>query len=174
MSVQSYPFQFVGIDSHTTDALQKDTLIYQFASSKSCHQYIVRIERYVHDLHCVKFLDATNDKSSGRFSYLSATYEPRTIFHTIFNIALDVLRNNRRASFLFIGAADNRDIIGKPTRRYRVYRLFLAEFDLDSIFEQSDYEAVSMSLLVNLSAMPTLKDRQVFRSEVCIFAGIQY
>ena len=123
MSVQSYPFQFVGIDSHTTDALQKDTLIYQFASSKSCHQYIVRIERYVHDLHCVKFLDATNDKSSGRFSYLSATYEPRTIFHTIFNIALDVLRNNRRASFLFIGAADNRDIIGKPTRRYRVYRL---------------------------------------------------
>ena len=46
---------------------------------------------------------------TGKFSNLSATYEPRTIFRTVAAIALDAYRRDPLASFFLVGAADSRD-----------------------------------------------------------------
>ena len=118
MNDSGYPYSFIGIDTTCADDYQIDSLLYSFESAKSLHTYTVRIERYVNGLHCIKFFDSTTPTSKGSFSHLSSTFEPRKIFRTIVDIALDVLRKDRLASFLFIGAADGRDVIGMPTRRY--------------------------------------------------------
>ena len=134
MNEAGYAFSFKGIDTHCADEYQKDALLYSFESEKLHHTYTVRIERYVNGLHCIKFFDESDSQGTGCFSHLSSTYEPRRIFRTIVDVALDVLRKNNSASFLFIGAADGKDVYGLPTRRYRVYKLYLSDFDLrDSI-----------------------------------------
>ena len=83
-----------------------------------------------------------------------------------------MLRNNSFASFLFIGAADRKDVKGTPTRRYRVYKLYLSDFDLREWFERADYEKSSMYVLVNLKAMPTPEERHAFRRKIEEIAGI--
>lgn len=172
MNEQGYPFTFAGIDSHATDEYQKDSLLFRFESSKSHHHYLVRIERYVNNLYCIKFFDETTDSSKGDFSHLSATYEPRTIFRTVVSIALEVFRNNPLASFMYIGAADKKDNKDRPTRRYRVYQMYMMDYDIHDWFEPADFVNHSMSLLVNLAAMPTEEERQAFRQQVIDFAGI--
>lgn len=171
MNENGYPFELIGIDTTKRDSYQKDTLIYRFVSTKSGHQYVVHIERYIHNLHCVKFYDDTTDDGTGKFSKLSNTYEPRMIFRTIVEIALDVLRNNRKASFMYIGAADRKDRMAQPTRRYRVYKLYLADFDLHEWFEPADFEEYSMGVLTNREAMPTLDERMEFLSKILSFAN---
>ena len=166
-----YPYTFVGIDTTNSDAYQIDTLIYRFESAKSGHRYEVHIERYLHDLHCVKFFDDTTDDGTGKFSQLSNTHEPRAIFRTIVEIALDVLRNNRKASFMYIGAADKKDKLSQPTRRYRVYKQYMADFDLHEWFEPADFEEYSMCVLANREAMPTLDERMTFLNEILVFAN---
>ena len=82
------------------------------------------------------------------------------------------MRKNVLASFLFVGASDGRDVKGLPTRRYRVYKLYLSDFDLRQWFERADYERSSMYVLVNLKAMPASEDRQLFLQQIEDFAGI--
>lgn len=172
MTDAGYPYTFVGIDTQCADEYQNDALVYRFESEKSRHSYTVRIERYANGLHCVKFFDDTTSQSTGNFSHLTFTFEPRRIFRTIVDIALDVLRNNSHASFLFIGAADGKDITGAPTRRYRIYKQYLSDFDLRDWFERADYEKSSMYVLVNLKAMPTKDERHLFRSQIEDFVGL--
>ena len=172
MNEAGYAFSFKGIDTHCADEYQKDALLYSFESEKSHHTYTVRIERYVNGLHCIKFFDESDSQGTGCFSHLSSTYEPRRIFRTIVDVALDVLRKNNSASFLFIGAADGKDVYGLPTRRYRVYKLYLSDFDLREWFERADYERYSMYALVNLKAMPTDEERRLFRQQIEDFASI--
>ena len=131
-----------------------------------------RIERYVNELHCVKFFDETTDTSKSDFSHLSATYEPRTIFRTIVNIVLDVFKKNPSASIMYIGAADKKDNKDRPTRRYRVYQMYLMDYDIHDWFEPADFVNHSMSLLVNLAAMPTEEERRAFRQQVIDFLGL--
>lgn len=171
MTESAYPFEFVGVDADKADEYQIDTLIYRFWSTKSGHQYVVHIERYLRDLHCVKFFDNTTDDDTGKFSHLSSTYEPRTIFRTVVEIALDVLRKNRKASFMYIGAADERDRQDQPTRRYRVYKQYMTYFDLHEWFEPTDFEEYSMYVLTNLMAMPTYEERMDFLQQIRKFAG---
>lgn len=166
MSNGIYPFWLVGTDTSKSDDYQKDTLVYHFVSSKSGHRYVVHIERYQDDLHCVKFFDDTTDDRSGRFSHLTSTYEPRIIFRTVVEIALDVLRHNRKASFMYIGAADQKDKRSQPTRRYRVYKLYLSDFDLHEWFEPADFEEYFMYVLTNRTAMPTLEERMAFLKKI--------
>lgn len=172
MNGVGYPFKFVGVDASESDNYQNDSLIYSFESEKSHHQYVVRIERYINNLHCVKFFDDTTDVKTGKFSLLTSTYEPRAIFRTVVEICLDVLRNNRKASFMYIGAADKKDTKDQPTRRYRVYKQYLADFDLHDWFEPADFEEYSMCVLTNLEAMPTFEERMRFLQQIREFAGI--
>lgn len=173
MTEQGYHFEFVGVDTHASDEYQKDSLVYRFESLKSHHHYMVRIERYVKDLHCVKFFDETTDEGKGDFSHLSSTYEPRAIFRTVVNIALEVFRNNPKASFMYIGAADKKDGKNKPTRRYRVYQMYMMDYDIHDWFEPADFVSHSMSLLINKTAMPTEEERLRFMRRIAAFAGIE-
>ena len=145
----SYPFQFIGSSIDEADDFQKDTLIYRFHSAKSGHRYEVHIERYIEHLCCIKFFDLSVGQYLGRFSRTTDTFEPRTIFRTIVNIALDALNRDRQSSFFFIGAADERDVSGKSTRRFRVYQQYVSTLSMEEQFELFFFNKHSMGLMVN-------------------------
>lgn len=154
MTEKGYPFKLVTVDKNGADAYQIDTLVYRFESEKSGHQYQVRIERYLEHLNCIKFFDETNDTDTGKFSQLSGTYEPRTIFRTVAEIAFDALKRDTEASFVFIGAADEKDKCrGGKNRRYRVYTAFLKNLGIGGLFQPVFFDEQSVCILVNINAV---------------------
>lgn len=157
MMEKGYPFTFVAIDKDGADAYQTDTLVYRFESKKSGHQYQVRIERYVEHLNCIKFFDETNDIETGKFSQLSGTYEPRTIFRTVAEIALDALKRDTEASFVFIGAADEKDKTKGKNRRYRVYTTFIKNLGIGERFQPVFFDEQSVCILVNKKAVSNVE-----------------
>ena len=153
MSQASYPFEFIGVSTVGADKYLQDTLIYAFKSEKSGHLYEVHIERYAQRLCGVKFFDRATDIRTGKFSQLSGTYEPRTIFRTVAEIALDAFRRDPLSSFFFVGAADSRDRSSATTRRHRVYATFVHNLGVDDLFRTIELKDVSMSVLVNRKAV---------------------
>ncbi len=154
MTQASYPFEFLGSNTIGADKYLLETLVYVFRSQKSGHKYQVNIERYAEHLCGIKFFDLTTDIRIGKFSNLSATYEPRTIFRTVADIALDVYRRDPLSSFFFIGATDSRDRSSVSTRRYRVYMAFVNDLNLSGLFRIIELKEQSMSVLVNRKAVP--------------------
>ena len=148
-----YPFIFQMIDKSGTDELLIETLQYRFKSTKSHHTYIVRVEKYVSHSYCLKFFDKANINSKNKFSLRTNTFEPRTIFYTLYHIMLDVLRKDEKASFFFIGAEDEKDELGLATRRFRVYRRFVSSTVSDHLFEHYRRNDLSLYILVNKKAV---------------------
>ncbi len=92
-----YPFIFQMIDRSGADQFLIETLQYRFKSSRSHHAYIVRVECYISHAYCLKFFDKANINSMNKFSIRTNTFEPRTIFYTLYHIMLDVLRRDECA-----------------------------------------------------------------------------
>lgn len=153
MTQTGYPFEFMGSNTIGADKYLQETLVYVFRSEKSGHRYQVNIERYAEHLCGVKFFDLTTDIRIGKFSNLSAIYEPRTIFRTVADVALDAYRRDPLSSFFFIGAADSRDRSSVSTRRYRVYTAFVNDLNLGDRFNIIELKDQSMSVLINRKAV---------------------
>lgn len=157
MMQDGYPFQFVGTNTVGADKYLQETLVYAFKSEKSGHQYQVNIERYVEHLCGVKFYDQTIDIRTGKFSRLSGTYEPRTIFRSVADIALDAYRRDPLSSFFFIGAADSRDRESATTRRFRIYTAYVNDLNLTHLFRVIELKDQSMIVLLNRKAVPDME-----------------
>lgn len=158
MMTEGYHFIFQMIDYDTAFDDQEYTLQYRFTSVKSHHKYIVRVERYRGHAYCLKFFDKANINSKNKYSLRTNTFEARTIFYTLYHIMLDVLRRDSRASFFFIGAEDEKDELGKSTRRYRIYRIFVSTIISDNKFEHFRDNNLSLYVLVNKAAVEAPKD----------------
>lgn len=150
---EGYPFIYQMTDRTGADELLVETLQYRFKSTKSHHTYIVRVEKYISHAYCLKFFDKANLNSKNKFSLRTNTFEPRTIFYTLYHIMLDVLRNDEKASFFFIGAEDEKDEIGSSTRRFRVYRRFVSSTVSSRLFEHYRRNDLSLYILVNKKAV---------------------
>ena len=144
-----YPFIFQMNDKTEHDVLLEYTLQYRFKSTRSNHTYIVRVERYKDHSYCLKFFDKANMLSENKFSLRTGTFEPRTIFYTLFNIMLDVLKKDPNASFFFIGAEDEKDEPGVATRRFKVYVKFVLSTIGDNVFKHYRVNDLSLYILAN-------------------------
>ena len=144
-----YPFIFQMNDKNEYDDLLEYTLQYRFKSTRSNHTYIVRVERYKDHSYCLKFFDKANMLSENKFSLRTGTFEPRTIFYTLFNIMLDVLKKDPNASFFFIGAEDEKDEPGVATRRFKVYVKFVLSTIGDNVFKHYRVNDLSLYILAN-------------------------
>ena len=154
MTQNGYPFQFIGSNTVGADKYLRETLVYVFLSEKSGHRYQVNIERYAAHLCGLKFFDLTTDTRIGKFSNLSATFEPRTIFRTVAAIALDAYRRDPLASFFLVGAADSRDRQTITTRRFRIYATFVGNLNLTHLFRIIELKDQSMIVLLNRKGVP--------------------
>lgn len=146
---KGYPYIFQMNDKDGTDELLESTLQYRFRSDKSHHTYIVRVEKYIKHCYCLKFFDKANINSKNKFSLRTNTFEPRTIFYTLFHIMLDVLKRDELATFFFIGAEDEKDELGQATRRYRIYMKFVSSVVSDKLFTHFAVNSESLYILVN-------------------------
>ena len=144
-----YPFIFQMNDKAGHDDVLEYTLQYRFKSARSNHTYIVRVERYIEHSYCLKFFDKANMLSDNKFSLRTDTFEPRTIFYTLFNIMLDVLKKDPKASFFFIGAEDEKDEPGVATRRFKVYVKFVLSTIGDNVFKHYRVNDLSLYILAN-------------------------
>ena len=144
-----YRFFFQMNDKTEHDERLEYTLQYRFTSDRSNHSYIVRVERYRENTYCIKFYDKANTRTKNKFSLRTGTFEPRTIFYTLINIMLDVLKKDPKASFFFIGAEDEKDEPGKTTRRFRVYHRFVSSVVSENVFEHHRNNGLSLYILVN-------------------------
>lgn len=152
-----YPFVFQMIDKCENDEFLIETLQYRFKSAKSHHSYIVRVEKYVEHAYCLKFFDKANINSKNKFSLRSNTFEPRTIFYTLFHIMLDVLNRDSKASFFFIGAEDEKDEKGVASRRFRIYHRFVLSTVSNRLFEHFRWNDESLYVLVNKEAVDDVR-----------------
>lgn len=147
-----YPFTLGVVEQGGSYYLSQMTYQYRFKSTRSNHTYIVRAECFPEHVYCIKFYDKAHRNSDNKFSLLTNTFEPRTIFYTIYHIMLDVLKRDPSASFFFIGAADDHDEIGLATRRYRIYRRFTSSVVSEQLFAHFRANDTSLYILVNKSA----------------------
>ena len=148
-----YPFIFQMNDRTGHDKVLEYTLQYRFRSAKSNHTYIVRVERYIEHTYCLKFFDKANMLSENKFSLRTGTFEPRTIFYTLFNIMMDVYQKDPKASFFFIGAEDEKDEPGVATRRFKVYVKFVLSTIGDKVFKHYRVNDLSLYILANKASV---------------------
>ena len=148
-----YPFIFQMNDKSVKDNLLEYALQYRFKSTKSNHTYIVRVEKYIEHAYCIKFFDKANMLSDNKFSLRTGTFEPRTIFYTLFHIMMDVYKKDPKASFFFIGAEDEKDEMGEATRRYRIYRSFVSDVLSSKVFKHHRNNELSLYILMNREAV---------------------
>lgn len=144
-----YPFIFQMNDYAGADELLQYTVQYRFKSLKSNRTYIVRAERYVEHAYCVKFFDKANMLSDKKFSLRTGTFEPRRILMTVFNIMLDIYKRDPKASFFFVGETDEKDKVGRETRRFRIYYKFTSSTVSEAHFLHYRYPDLSLYVLVN-------------------------
>ena len=66
---------------------------------------------------------------------------------------MDVYEKDRKASFFFIGAEDEKDEMGESTRRYRIYRSFVSNVLSSNVFKHHRNNELSLYILVNRLAV---------------------
>lgn len=88
-----------------------------------------------------------------------------------FHILLDVLKKDNKASFFFIGAEDERDVLGSSTRRFKVYFRFVTSIVSDRLFAHFPVEDESLYILVNKEAV---EDRTSYASHIISLVKQEY
>ena len=151
-----YPFTFV----HRSKNCGQGILyvdIYRFKSTKSNLVYIVRVERYEHNMYAVKFYQKNHRLSPKKYQILSHTFEARRIIYTCMNVMFMLYKENPRASFGFIGAnCENEGI--ENTKRYRVYYKIVATQVSDNIFKHVENMEKSAYMLINRNELKEYPD----------------
>ena len=147
MNQDCYPFTFV----HRSRNCGQGILyvdIYRFKSTKSNLVYLVRVERYEHNMYAVKFYQKNHRLSPKKYQILSNTFEARRIIYTCMNVMFHVYKENPRASFGFIGANCENES-QENTKRYRVYNKIVATQVSENIFKHVENMGKSAYMLIN-------------------------
>lgn len=142
-----YPFTFV----HRSRNCGQGILyvdIYRFKSTKSKLTYLVRVERYEHNMYAVKFYQKNHRLSPKKYQILSHTFEARRIIYTCMNVMFSIFRENPRASFGFIGANCENESEAN-TKRYRVYNKIVATQISEEKFKHVENINKSAYMLIN-------------------------
>ena len=160
MDLPHYPYHFVQKTSDTFPdcVFLKWKWLYAFKSPKSHQWYWVWVEVYEHHFYAVKFHLKNHRNSPHKYNLLTGLNEARPVINTCVAIMDEIANRDGRASFGFIGA----NMIGEPevnTKRFRVYRRFMATYFTEDVFEHFFNIKKSVYLLVRkteLEANPGL------------------
>jgi len=162
MSLSYYPYRFVQkVDDHfSPNHFLKHKLLYTFKSSKSHQWYWVWVEVYESNFYAVKFHLKAHRHSSEKYNLLTGLNEARPVINTCIMIMQDIYWANSHASFGFIGA-NMQDEPTVNTKRFRVYRRFMATYFEEKNFEHFFNIKKSTYLMIpkkELETNPTLLD----------------
>lgn len=130
-----YPYRFVQkVEDASSDLFLKYKLLYTFKSPKSHQWYWVWVEVYDSNFYAIKFHLKAHRYSDNKYNLLTGFNEVRPVINTCIAILLEIYKGNPCASFGFIGAnMQNESIVN--TKRFRVYRRFMATYFNENSFE---------------------------------------
>lgn len=166
MTIEHYPYRFVKKDIEPWDGPQGfllHRLLYSFKSSKTHQTYWVWIEVYKLHFYAVKFHLKAHRHSKYKYNLMTGLNEARQCIRTCMAIMEEVVKDDPKASFGFIGA-NKLDETEVNTKRFRVYRRFmLTNFGNEEYLHKFNV-AKSAYVLINrkqLAAQPKLLDEIV-------------
>lgn len=159
MALSYYPYRFVQnfYDSGGNGFLLYKQL-YSFVSTRTHQTYWAWVEVYDQHFYAVKFHLKNHRLSPNKYQLMTGYGEARPVINTCIQIMVDVAQRDCRSSFGFVGA----NMIDEPennTKRFRVYRRFMATFFSDVQFEHLSYAEKSAYILLRrteLDANPEL------------------
>lgn len=154
-----YPFRFVqNFHGPGGNGFLKYKQLYSFVSPRSHQTYWAWVEVYDCHFYAIKFHLKSHRLSPNKYQLMTGYGEARPVINTCIQIMVDVAQRDHRASFGFVGA----NMKGEPennTKRFRVYRRFMATFFSDVEFEHLSFTEKSAYVLVRrseLNATPEL------------------
>ena len=153
MNQDCYPFTFV----HRSRNCGQGILYVDIYRFKSNLVYLVRVERYKHNMYAVKFYQKNHRLSPKKYQILSNTFEARRIIYTCMNIMFLLYKENPRASFGFIGANCENES-QENTKRYRVYNKIVATQVSENIFKHVENMGKSAYMLINRDELKEYPD----------------
>ena len=145
----SYPFYFVMNEKGDADNGILTVKLYRFISTISNITFFVRVEIYQNHVYAVKFYTKNSRHSKNKYSLMTNTNEPRFIIHTCIYIMLSIYKNDKMASFGFIGASSINEDSTYCTKRYRVYSKIVATYFSDENFYHKENKNKSAYMLIN-------------------------
>lgn len=139
-------------DYSESDSVLEYVSYYRFRSEKSKLFYIVRVEAYHNHIYGIKFFLKSMINSPRKYSHLTNTFEPRTIVYSVFHLMMDIFKDDRLASFMFIGNPDE-GCNHINTRRYRLYCKLVSNRISDRFFKHIRTPRYSLYILANREMM---------------------
>lgn len=136
VEISHYPYRYVQKvnNENSANAFLLYKLLYAFKSPKSRQWYWVWVEVYQRDFYAVKFHLKSQRNSPDKYSLMTGLNEARPVINTCIAIMQEISNINPHASFGFIGA----NMLEEPetnTKRFRVYKRFMATYFTEEIFE---------------------------------------
>lgn len=136
MEIPHYSYHFVQRveEANPITTFLKYKLLYTFKSPKSHQWYWVWVEVYQCDFYAVKFHLKAHRDSPNKYSLMTGLNEARPVINTCIAIMHEIGNINPHSSFGFIGAnmQDESDV---NTKRFRIYRRFMATYFTEEAFE---------------------------------------
>ena len=128
---------------------------YNFKTDK--RRYVVLVEKYQYNVYIIKYYAACHTKSKYKYTYLFNDEKPARIIRTCIDILLKYYKEDKDASFGFIGAystnkkKNGNKIIEPPsnTQRYRIYRMLMFNYFGRESFTHATNKKHSAYLIIN-------------------------
>lgn len=120
---------------------------YRFRTHKN-QTYIVDIEQYEEQVYIIKYYLKAHSLSDKKYSLRTNEYIASRIYRTCMDIVKDILKQNPKASFGYVGAND----LGEDkdnTKRYRIYKKITETFFGSERFEHFSSNENSLYLILN-------------------------
>lgn len=160
MHLNGYPFRKASCaKGHNNTYIRLH--IYTFKSKHNI-KYIVNVEEYEHSVYILKFHTKNASYSAKKYTMLTNKYDSRKIISTCINIGLEIYKENKLASFGFIGSPTIKEIKRNKklenTKRFKVYSNFATFFFSPDNFNHLTNKSFSSYLLINKNKLNDISD----------------
>lgn len=151
---------------------------WNYSFKASVRRYLVIVELYNNDIYVIKYHAICHKKSKDKYSFIYNDEKATQIIRTCINIMLDFYKQNKNASFGFIGANSNKKSTKKGTiiepksntQRYRIYKTLMFNFFGKKTFAHSLNKKYSAYLMINRNN----KKIRIFKREAQIIFSKAY
>ncbi len=166
---KSFPFRVTGHKIETIDGNDVKLHLLVFRTSKH-RTIIVQVYEHDHYMYVLKFFDKNHKYSERKYSLLNSDGEASRIINTCINIMLSFYEKNAYASFAFMGAPTEKELLinknagrhgAYNTKRFRLYRLIMSNFFHPVRFLHIQNTGCSVYMVVNRDYLHPNPDEKI-------------
>ncbi|PIY07595.1 MAG: hypothetical protein COZ18_16715 [Flexibacter sp. CG_4_10_14_3_um_filter_32_15] len=160
-----YKFNYQG---YTKTPTQPYTKLHKFSfKCRFNHKYIIRVEKYEHQVFVIKFYLKNHEQSEKKYQLLSGLNDASRVIATSIAAMIWLYKKDNLSSFGFIGANSEGEEIGS-TKRFKLYVKLMESFFSSVLFNHKEYEENSAYLLLNKEKSKEYDDLEQIIKELFI------